>query len=188
MHLSTHLRAWCIFVGELAPLFLLRNVISGSTQVASEEGGMTRNVLLMFSTDQPPDPVEEMRWHAKQCAADGTTAVVTRRVLNGLTADRSSVAFYGNQALDNRYLGRGTFVEYIPLGTDRGREIARESPLYGQRGMPGSARGFMLVKELHLATEGEDLSSLGGKIEASGRTLTREALPAGRSRAQVYYE
>jgi hypothetical protein len=149
---------------------------------------MIRNVLLMFSTDQPPDPVEEMRWHARQCAADGTTAVVTTRKVTGLTPGRSTVAFYGSQSLDNRYLGRGTFVEYIPLDTDRGREIARESPLYRQRGMPGSARGFVLVRDLELARVGEDLSSLGGKIEASGRTLTREALPAGRSRAQVYYE
>lgn len=149
---------------------------------------MTRNVLLMFSTDQPPDPVEEMRWQAKQCAADGTTAIVTTRVLTGLTPGRSTVAFYGNQALGNRYLGRGTFVEYIPLDTDRGREIARESPLYRQRGMPGSARGFVLIRDLQLAGAGEDISSLGGKIEASGRSLTLEALPAGRARAQVYYE
>jgi hypothetical protein len=149
---------------------------------------MTRNVLLMFSTDQPPDPVEELRWHAQQCAVDGTTAVVTTRVLTGLTPDRSTVAFYGSQALGNDLLARGTFVEYIPLGTDRGPEIARESPLYRRRGMPASARGFVLVKDLRLATEGEDLSSLSGRIEASGRTLTREALPAGRARAQVYYE
>jgi hypothetical protein len=149
---------------------------------------MTRNVLLMFSTDQPPDPVEEMRWQAKQGAADGTTAIVTTRVLTGLTPGRSTVAFYGNQALGNRYLGRGTFVEYIPLDTDRGREIARESPLYRQRGMPSSVRGFVLVRDFQLAGEGEDISSLGGKIEASGRSLTLEALPAGRARAQVYYE
>ena len=149
---------------------------------------MTRNVLLMFSTDQPPDPVEEMGWHAKQCAADGTSAIVTTRVLRGLTPGRSTVAYYGDQALDNRYLGRGTFVEYIPLETDRGRAIARESPLYRRRGMPASARGFILVKDLQLASEGEDLSSLGGTIVASGRRLTRETLPAGRARAQVYYE
>jgi hypothetical protein len=149
---------------------------------------MTRNVLLMFSTDQPPDPVEEMQWHARQCAADGTTAVVTTRVLRDLTPGRSTVAFYGSQALDNRYLGRGTFLEYIPLDSERGREIARESPLYRQRGMPGSARGFVLLRNLQLASEGEELSSLGGRIEASGRALARETLPAGPSRAQVYYE
>ena len=149
---------------------------------------MTRNVLLMLSTDQPPDPVEEMRWHAKQCATDGTTAVATTRVLTGLTPGRSTVAFYGSQALDNRYLGRGTFVEYIPLDSERGREIARESPLYRQRGMPGSARGFVLIRDLRLAGADEDLYSLGGTIEASGRTLTLEALPAGPSRAQIYYE
>ena len=149
---------------------------------------MTRNVLLMFSTDQPPDPVEEMRWHADLCAKDGATAVVTTRVLTGLTPGHSTVALYGNQALGNQYLGRGTFVEYIPLDTDRGREIARESPLYSQRGMPGSARGFILMRDLQLPTEGEDLSSLGGRIEANGRALTLETLPAGPSRAQVYYE
>ena len=149
---------------------------------------MTRNVLLMFSTDQPPDPVEEMRWHAERCAKDGATAVVTTRVLTGLTPGRSTVAFYGNQELGNRYLGRGKFVEYIALDTERGLEIARESPLYGQRGMPGSARGFILLRELQLASEGEDLSSLDGKIEASGRALTVDTLPTGPSRAQVYYE
>ncbi len=149
---------------------------------------MTRNVLLMLSADQPPEPVEEMRWHAKRCAADGTTAVVTTRVLTELTPGRSIVAFYGSQALENRYLGRGTFVDYVRLDTEQGREIARESPLYRQRGMPGSARGFVLIRDLELAEEGDDLSSLGGKIEASGRTLCLEALPAGPSRAQVYYE
>jgi hypothetical protein len=147
-----------------------------------------RNVLLMFSTDEPPDPVEEMRWHAEWCAKDGATAVVTTRVLTGLTPGRSIVAFYGSQALGNRYLGRGSFVEYIALDTERGREIARESPLYRQRGMPRSARGFVLLQDLQLAGKGEDLSSLGGRIEATGRPLTVDTLPAGRSRAQVYYE
>jgi hypothetical protein len=149
---------------------------------------MTRNVLLMLSTDQPPDPVEEMRWHVERCAKDGATAVVTTRVLTGLTPGRSTVAFYGNQTLGNRYLGRGRFVEYIPLDTPHGREIARESPLYRHRGMPGSARGFILIRDLQLAADGEDLLSLDGKIEASGRALTLDALPAGPSRAQVYYE
>jgi hypothetical protein len=90
--------------------------------------------------------------------------------------------------LGNRYLGRGRFVEYIPLDTERGREIARESPLYKQRGMPGFARGFVLIRDLQLAGQGEELSTLGGTIEASGRALTLDTLPAGRSRAQVYYE
>jgi hypothetical protein len=149
---------------------------------------MTRNVLLMLSTDQPPDPLEEMQWHAKQCATDGTTAIATTRVLTGLTPGQSTVAFYGSQALENRYLGRGIFVEYIPITTGRGREIARESPLYSQQGMPGSAQGFVLLRDVQLAGTAEDLSSLGGKIEASGRTLTLEELPTGPSRAQVYYE
>ena len=149
---------------------------------------MTRNVLLMLSTHQPPDPVEEMRWHAEQCARDGATAVATTRVLTRLAPGRSTVAFYGSQALGNRYLGRGKFVEYIAIDTERGREIARESPLYKRRGMPASARGFVLIADLQLADEGEDLSSLGGKIEATGRALTLEALPTGPSRAQVYYK
>jgi hypothetical protein len=147
---------------------------------------MTRNVLLMLSTDQPPDPVEEMRWHAERCARDGATAVATTRVLTRLAPGRS--AFYGSHALGNRYLARATFVEYIPIDTERGRELARESPLYKQRGMPACARGFALISDLQLADEGEDLSSLGGKIEATGRPLSLEALPAGPSRAQVYYE
>ena len=100
----------------------------------------------------------------------------------------STVAFYGNQALGNRYLGRGTFIEYVSLDTDRGREIARESPLYSRRGMPGSTRGFVLLRDFHLATAGQDLSSLSGKIEASGRALSVATLPAGPARAQVYYE
>lgn len=104
----------------------------------------TRNVLLMLSASQPPDPIEEIRWHSNRCEADGATAVATTRALTGLTSGRSTVAFYGDQALDNRYLGRGTFVEYIRLNTDSGREIARESPLYRQRGMPGSAEDSSL--------------------------------------------
>jgi hypothetical protein len=148
---------------------------------------MIRNVLLMLSTDQPPDPVEEMLWHERQCAQDGMTAVATTRVLTGLTPGRSTVAFYGSRALDNRYLGRGTFVEYVPLESGRGREIARESPLYSRRGMPGSARGFVLLRDLRLPAPGEGLSSLPGRIEASGRQLEVEALPHGPSRAQVYY-
>jgi hypothetical protein len=76
---------------------------------------MTRDVLLMLSTDQPPDPVEKMRWHPGQCARDGATAVATTRVLTGLAPGRCTVAFYGSQALGNRTYGRGTFVEYIAI-------------------------------------------------------------------------
>jgi hypothetical protein len=81
---------------------------------------MIRNVLLMLSTDQPPDPVEEMQWHVRQCGRDGVTALATTRVLTGLTPGRSIVAFYGNQALANRYLGGGTFVEFVRFESDRG--------------------------------------------------------------------
>jgi hypothetical protein len=109
---------------------------------------MIRNVLLMLSTDQLPDPVEEIQWHERQCARDGVTAVATTRVLTGLTPERSTVAFYGNQALANRYLGRGTFVEYVPYESarpgDRPREPAVQSAGEAQfhprvRAPPGSA-------------------------------------------------
>ena len=75
---------------------------------------MIRNVLLMLSSDQPPHPDEEIAWHAAECARAGATALVTTRVLTGLVPGRSAVAFYGNAALGNRYLGRAISQEYVP--------------------------------------------------------------------------
>ena len=148
---------------------------------------MPRHVLLMLSSDQPPPPVEEVRWHAAQCAEAGASAVVTTRRLTGLTPGRSIVAFYGSAALGNRYLGRGVFVEAVPLATPRGAEILRESPLYRSKGIPAGAEAFLVLREIREARAGEGLESLGGTIESNRRPLTLRNIPKGASRVQVYF-
>ena len=58
---------------------------------------MTPNVLLMLSTDQPPDPAEEMRWHAKRCSLPlGGTIEASGRTLTRATlpVGRSSAQVY----------------------------------------------------------------------------------------------
>lgn len=148
---------------------------------------MSRNVLLMLSAEHPPPPLEEVRWHATQCADGSPTAVVTTRRLTGLVPGRSVVAFYGNAALDNRFLGCGTFLEYVPLGSAHGAELLRESPLYRSRGVPAGARAFLVLRDVREAADGEGLEALGGTIEASGRPLTLDNIPKGASRVQVYF-
>lgn len=141
----------------------------------------------MLSSDEPPDPLEEIRWHAAQCEAGGRTALITTRRLTGLSPGRSTVGFYGNAALDNRYLGRAVFHEYVGLDSPRGMALLWESPLYRQRGTPGGARAFLILDALREARDGENLEVLRGTIQASGRKLTRENLPRGAARIQVYY-
>ena len=148
---------------------------------------MIRNVLLMLSSDEPPPPLEEIQWHAAECARGTPTALVTTRRLTGLTAGRSMVAFYGNAALGNRYLGRAVFLEYVRIDTPRGAELRRESPLYRNRGVPAGAKGFLILRDVREACAGEGLEVLGGTIESSGRLLTLENIPRGASRIQVYY-
>lgn len=148
---------------------------------------MPRHVLLMLSTKQPPDPQKELKWHADECARGGATAVITTRRPTRLTPGRSVVAFYGNVDLENRYLGRGTFVEYVPIGDLRARELLRDTPIYHTRGTPRGAQGFIVLRDVQLARPGEDLTALGGTIERSGLPLTLENVPRGAARVQVYF-
>lgn len=53
------------------------------------------------------------------------------------------VALYGDKALGNRYLGRGVYLDYVRLNTERGAYSLREHGLYQEHGFPGSARGFV---------------------------------------------
>ncbi len=148
---------------------------------------MTRDVLLMLSSDQPPPPEEEVAWHAEQCARGATTALVTTRRLTGLTPGRSVVAFYSNAALGNRYLGRGTYLETVPLASTRGAELLRESPLHRTRGVPAGATAFLVLRDVAVAEPGETLDALRGTIESNDRPLALDNIPKGASRAQVYY-
>jgi hypothetical protein len=152
---------------------------------------MARHVLLMLSSDQPPHPIEEMRWHARECERGGATALVTTRVLAGLTPGGSTVAFYGNAALGNRYLGCGTYLEYVSLGSPRGAELLAESPLYRKRGVPRGARALVLLRDVCVAQDSDSLVDLRGTIDSSGasngRPLTLENIPQGAARIQVYF-
>jgi len=152
---------------------------------------MIRHVLLMLSSAEPPPPEDEIRWHAAACQRDGSTALVTTRVLTKLTPGHSTVAFYGNADLNNDYLGCGTFLEYVPLDTHRGQEILAEHPLYLSRGIPRGARAFIILRDVCEARAGEDLESLNGAIDSSGWSdglpLTLEHIPQGAARIQVYF-
>ncbi len=148
---------------------------------------MTRHVLLMLSSDQPPPPTEEIRWHARQSADGGQTVLVTTRLLTGLTPHRSIVAFYGNAALRNRLLGYGCFVKYVPLASPLGQAVLRDSPLYNRDGIPDGARGCIILEKVHEARSGESLESLSATIEATGLPLSLENIPKSPARIQVYF-
>jgi hypothetical protein len=148
---------------------------------------MERNVLLMLSSNQPPPPQQEVRWHASRCASHGVTHLVTTRTLAGLTVGESVVAFYGNADLNNQYLGRGVFLDYIPLDTPAGQQLLQSSPLYSAQGIPDNARAFIQLRDVQVAHPGEGLASLNGIIEASGLPLALANIPDGPARLQVYY-
>src|SRR3954470_23095796 len=91
---------------------------------------MIRDVLLMLSTDEPPDPLQEIRWHAERSANGEKTAMPTTRILSNMTSGKSVVAFYGNGTLGNRLLGYGTFAGYKRLTSERGKQLLAGSDLY----------------------------------------------------------
>lgn len=135
------------------------------------------NVLLMLSTSQPPDPREELAWHCKRCQEYGETYfVTTRRIL-----DADAVAFYGNIELDYRYLGKGCFVEYVPLISPEGKRVIElirsdENHIYhnvdsaGKLHIPDTARGFIRLRHITLANGSQDIESLHGRISGTGKT------------------
>src|SRR5690606_11772712 len=110
------------------------------------ESYMTRNVLLMLSSDQPPPPTEEIRWHSRQCADGGRTVLVTTRILTGLTPHVSMVAFYGNAALQSRFLGLGCYVQYVRIDSPLSQSVLMESPLYRRDGIPAGAKGCLILE------------------------------------------
>ena len=148
---------------------------------------MTRNVLLMLSSGAPPPPVQEAQWHTAHCNAHGTTDIITTRLLTGMTPGQSVVAFYGDAALANGYLGKGVYVDYIELNTPPGQQLLQTHPLYAPNNHPVTARAFVRVEQFSEAQPGEELNFLNGIIEASGLPLTLANIPDGPARLQVYY-
>ena len=148
---------------------------------------MARNVLLMLSSAAPPPPVQEVQWHTAHCNAHGTTDIITTRLLTGMTPGQSVVAFYGDAALGNEYLGKGVFVDYIPLNTPQGQQLLQAHPLYAPNNHPVTVQAFVRLKQFEEAQPGEDLTTLNGIIEASGLPLTLANIPDGPARLQVYY-
>lgn len=148
---------------------------------------MPQNVLLMLSTAAPPPPVQEVQWHAAHCASHGSTHLVTTHTLDDLVAGESVVAFYGDAALGNRYLGRGIYLGYTDFDSPPGQALLAGSPLYSTHGTPATSRGFVELRDVVIASAGEDLGSLNGIIRASGLPLTLANIPDGPSRSRVYY-
>jgi hypothetical protein len=138
----------------------------------------------MLSSDLPP-PVDEVQWHARRCAGGGATAVITMRRLKDLERGRSIVAFYGNAALGNRYLGCGTFHEYVSLTGDRGAAILRDSPLYSARGIPAGARAFLILRGCGRRGSTETLETRRGTVARTGRPPTLANIPCCVARAPV---
>jgi len=125
---------------------------------------MARNVLLMLSSAAPPPPVQEVQWHTAHCGAHGTTDIITTHVLTGMTTGQSVVAFYGDAALANDYLGKGVFLDYIPLNTPQGQQLLQAHPLYAPNNYPDTAQGFVRLRDFQPAQPGEDVTSLNGII------------------------
>lgn len=146
------------------------------------------NVLLMLSTRQPPDPVQEVAWHERHCAEHGHTFLVTTRTIKDLVPGNSCVAFYGDSNLQNAYLGCGCFQDHIPIDSREGGDILETSELYRRHGIPERAREFIELTDFRAAQPGESIDRLRGLIRAEPRRpLTLKNVPPGASRAQVYF-
>ncbi len=145
------------------------------------------NVLLMLATTHPPHPTLEMRYHAATAQKDGITYLITTRQLADLIKGKSVVAFYGNNALDNAYLGCGCYEDYIALGSDRGKEILAGHPLYQTHGVPKNVCAFIALSHVCLREDGQTLDTLEGEMRRGHERLTLYALPEGPARIQVYY-
>ena len=148
---------------------------------------MTRHVLLMLSTDEPPDPLAEVEWHARRSETHGETVVATTKLLGRLQREHSIVAFYGNSALRHRLLGYGYFGGFGRLDQPRGRQLLAMSELYEEANVPAGAQGAVVVKGFRLANPNATIDELKGTIESSGLPLTEKHLPPGPSRACVYF-
>ncbi len=148
---------------------------------------MIRNVLLLLSSEEPPEPRAEMAWHVREAAQHGVTYLVTTRVLTDLTPGESSVAFYGDAELGNALLGYGRFDSYTR--SDDWRQPLPQ--VYAEHGMPEGAQGFVGVRRMVAAESGAAVDALGGTIRSRGASdglpLTLDNLPKSAARLQVYF-
>jgi hypothetical protein len=94
---------------------------------------------------------------------------------------------YGDAALGNRLLGWGTFRGLRRLSTVGAREILAELLIYANGRVPTNAEWLVDLSGVELAHPNDGLELLDGEIEASGKPLTLEHLPASAARALVYY-
>jgi hypothetical protein len=146
-----------------------------------------RNVLLMLSSAQPPHPDTEIASLAERSRDGSPVALVTTRKLRELTPGASVVAFYGDVALGNRYLGCGIFERLVDINAPVGQAVRHQDELYGTHGIPAGAKGLIILSRVRKAAHGERLEGLAGIIEASGLPLTLDNLPKSAARIQVYY-
>jgi hypothetical protein len=152
---------------------------------------MIRNVLLMLSSNQPPYPTEEFRWHVDRCRSHGTTHLITTQTLKDMVLGKSIVAFYGNASLGSPYFGHGIYMGYTGLYTPRGQQLLKSSSLYDAEGIPENSKGFIHLKDVREALKSEDLVSLNGIIDSTGESggfpLSLQNIPRGQARTKVYY-
>ena len=141
----------------------------------------------MLSTDQPPDPVEEIRWHAEHSARGEKTAMPTTRILSGMTRGKSIVAFYGNSALANRLLGYATFAGYARLTSQRGKQLLAASELYKGGNHPNGIKGVIELIDVRLAGLTDTVDSLKGILDGGFTPLSVKTIPEGPARLQVYF-
>jgi hypothetical protein len=148
---------------------------------------MVRDVLLMLSTDQPPNPLEEIRWHIEHSANGQKTAMPTTRTLTGMTRGQSVVAFYGNAALGNRLLGYGTFSGYASLTTQRGKQLLAESELYKGANHPKGIKGVIELSDVRLAGATDTVDVLKGTLYGGFIPLSLATIPEGQARTRIYF-
>lgn len=148
---------------------------------------MIRDVLLMLSTDQPPDPLEEIRWHAEHSVNGEKTAMPTTRVLSGMTPGKSIVAFYGNAALGNRLLGYGTFAGYARLTSQRGKQLLAASKLYKGANHPKGIKAVIELSDVRLAGATDTVDSLKGTLHGGFVPLSLTTIPVGPARLMIYF-
>jgi hypothetical protein len=154
------------------------------------------NCLLMLSTNQPPDPIDEVDFHEQHSLAHGYTYMVTTRLLNGLTPHQSVIAVYGNARLNNQFLGRGTYAGYQNWGTSAAQAIlanlvvtrnGKPYNVYNGHNVPAKSKGLIRLENFARAVAGQGLQSLGGTIRSSGLSLILQNIPNAAARIQVYY-
>ncbi len=171
----------------------------------------TLHCLLLLSSNEPPEPVSEVEWHAEQWDKNKKpTLVATTRQLKGLRPHVSEVHFYGDsQHLGSAYLGGGIFDSYVPLGSPKGQQILNESELYKQFGCPAGTRGFIGITEFKAAPgksidEGITGFQAGQRkperlkaimrakldhpgIQVNDMLLIKDNLPRSAARIQIYF-